>query len=1050
MRSTVPSHPALTLALWLFGVVAVGLVAAGCGYPEILAAVGYRAWVVAGLVLFSILLAGAVTAYGYRLRQARLYRQLYQAEQERRRAHEGFRTTLYSIGDGVITTDTEGGVRRLNPVAQYLTGWSEAEAQGRPLAEVFRIVDEESRAEVDSPVQRVLREGVVVSLPARCLLLARDGTERPVADSGAPIRSEAGEVTGVVVTFRDQTRERQAAAEAERQKDLLATLVNRLPDYIYVKDSDSRFVLANQALADDLGCAGPEELVGRSDQDFFPPAMAAGFLADEQGILRTGLPLINREEMAQTAAGRAKRILTTKVPLRDRSGAVTGLVGIGRDVTRLRQEEQRQLALHRLRDEVLRMQSAEEWTRVAGLVGRELRGLIAFGDCGVNLIDRPQRSVVAYIVDAQGMHRRGAFTAAPAQEQAMDTGRPVYRRNLADLQRLDRGMSDGKRSIVDVPFRGGTLAINSTHEDAFSAWDIQTLEQFAQVLSEAHRRLEDLQAGEAHRRQREQRLKLDLALQRVRTQVLQMQSEADWLDITRSVRAELRPLVEFDDCSVCLVDRADGATVFYAASARDGWVAKRSPRTFAAVERALETGEPVYRRTRAEMEALQDAVLEPEVCSVVDVPFTQGTLAVNSAREEAFTPHDIDVLQQFAQVLSQARQRSADLEQLASKEAQFRQAQKMEAVGRLAGGVAHDFNNLLTIINGSCQLLLRRLPADDSRRGDVEGIYHAGERAAALVRQLQAFSRQQTWRPEVLNLNRLITDLGKMLGRLIGEDIEVNLRLSPHLAPVRADPVQLEQALMNLVVNARDAMPTGGRLTVETANAELERGQFAAPGLEVEPGAYVLVAVSDTGTGMDAQTQARLFEPFFTTKEPGKGTGLGLAMVYGIVQQNQGYIQVSSEPGRGSTFSLYLPQAAPAAETPAPFEAAAGDSRGDETVLVVEDDQHVRELVARVLQSCGYTVLEGQDGAEALQVLSRCQGTVHLLVTDVVMPGMTGIELAERVRRSRPQIRILYMSGYSEHAALSPDVRSMPLIQKPFAPDALTRQVRRALDEGPR
>ncbi|MEW6753884.1 MAG: PAS domain-containing protein [Candidatus Latescibacterota bacterium] len=883
---------------------------------EILAEAHYRAGVVAGFALVSILLALALTAYAYRQRQADLYRRLYEAGEERHQAQEEFRATLYSIGDGVITTDTEGRVCRMNPVAERLTGWAEGEAQGLPLSQVFRIVNEETRAQVENPVQKVLRDGAVVGLANHALLLARDGAEHPVADSGAPIRSQGREVSGVVLTFRDQTQDRAAAAQVEQQKDLLATLVNRLPDYIYVKDRDSRFVLANEALAADLGCAGPEELVGRSDQDFFPPAMAAGFLADEQEVLRTGRPLINREERVQTAPGRTRFVLSSKVPLRDRSGAVTGLVGIGRDITRRKQDEQRQLALHRVRDQVLRMQSRVHWIQVAEVLGRELRALITYEDCGINFIDRQQRRV----------------------------------------------------------------------------------------------------------------------------------EEGDWEKVTASVHAELRPLLDFAVCSICRADAAAGFTVFYRPRDGKGGYVERHPRTYPAIQQALETGQPVYRRTRAEMERMEDGVVDPTIQSVVDVPFSQGTLAVNSTREEAFAPRDIDVLRQFAQVLSEAHQRSADLKLLASKEAQLRQAQKMEAVGRLAGGVAHDFNNLLTVINGNCQLLLRRLPSEDPRRSGVEQVYHAGERAAALVRQLLAFSRRQAWRPEVLDPNRLITDLSRMLGRLIGEDIELDLKLAPEVAAVQADRGQLEQALMNLVVNARDAMPTGGRLTLETANVRPDRGQLASHGLEAEPGPYVLLAVSDTGTGMDAQTQARLFEPFFTTKAPGKGTGLGLATVYGIVQHCQGYIWVYSELGQGSTFRIYLPQVQPGAGPRARSEEAVDASRGCETILVVEDDAPVRGLVVEVLQGRGYTVLQAQNGTAALQVLRQTGSTVQLLLTDVVMPGMTGAELAERVRCSHPAVRILYMSGYAEHAALPQDLQGMPLIQKPFAPDELTRQVRLALD----
>jgi PAS domain S-box-containing protein len=386
-----------------------------------------------------------------------------------------------------------------------------------------------------------------------------------------------------------------------------------------------------------------------------------------------------------------------------------------------------------------------------------------------------------------------------------------------------------------------------------------------------------------------------------------------------------------------------------------------------------------------------------------------------------------------------------DVTQRRQLEEQLRQAQKIEAVGRLAGGVAHDFNNLLNVITGYGQMLFRRLE-DGPEREKTRAILQAAERAAALTRQLLAFSRKQVLEPKVLDLNAVVEEMDEMLRRLIGEDIELQAELAPDLGRTRADPGQIEQVLMNLVVNARDAMPRGGRVTLETANAEMDEA-YVRDHLGARPGRYVSLAVRDTGLGMDAETQKHIFEPFFTTKEKGKGTGLGLATVYGIVKQSEGYIWVDSAPGTGTTVRVYLPwaEAEPVAEEPT--RSVVRDdvpARGTETVLLVEDEEMVRRMTREVLEGAGYHVLEASSGFEALRVSSGHGGRLDLLLTDVVMPGMSGRELAERLAPVRPGIKVLYMSGHTDDAIFHHGVTQAGtgFLQKPFTPDALERRVR--------
>ncbi len=380
---------------------------------------------------------------------------------------------------------------------------------------------------------------------------------------------------------------------------------------------------------------------------------------------------------------------------------------------------------------------------------------------------------------------------------------------------------------------------------------------------------------------------------------------------------------------------------------------------------------------------------------------------------------------------------------------QVLQSQKMEAVGRLAGGVAHDFNNLLTVITSYSDLLLEDLAPGDAKRDDLEQVRKAADGAAALTRQLLAFSRQQVVEPRVVSLNTVVEGLQKILRRVIGEDIEVTITLAPDLGSVRADVGQLEQVLMNLVVNARDAMPTVGRLTVETANVEHDP-EYARDREAAAVRRFAMLAVTDTGCGMDEATKARIFEPFFTTKETGKGTGLGLATVYGIVKQAGGFIWVYSEPGQGTSFKVYLPavdataeRTTAAATTPAP--------RGTETVLLVEDAAAVRAVTKQVLERQGYTVLEAPDGEAALRLAQRHRGVVHLLLTDVVMPRLNGRELAERLVRLRPDVKVLYASGYTDDSVVRHGIleSGTAYLQKPFSPESLARKVRDVLDAPP-
>ena len=391
-----------------------------------------------------------------------------------------------------------------------------------------------------------------------------------------------------------------------------------------------------------------------------------------------------------------------------------------------------------------------------------------------------------------------------------------------------------------------------------------------------------------------------------------------------------------------------------------------------------------------------------------------------------------------------------DVTETRTLELQFRQAQKMEAIGRLAGGIAHDFNNLLMVISGYSEFLLERLGSDPRLRGPAQEISNATQRATSLTRQLLAFSRKQVLEFKLLSLNSIVSDTDRMLRRLIGEDIRLRLHLQSNLALAKADPAQIEQVIMNLAVNARDAMPHGGELLIETANVTVDE-RTASPGAIPSHGSYVMLAVSDTGAGIDSETQTHIFDPFFTTKPAGKGTGLGLATVYGIVKQSGGYIRVVSQLGQGARFEIFLPQVEGTADSLKPPKLSTEVRGGNETILLAEDSAALRAFLCENLQKLGYKVLPARDGPEALHVAEHEPIPIHLLITDVVMPGMSGPDLVSQMKSLRPDIKVLLMSGYPEdHAGRNPDLDPQSFLQKPFEMADLAQKIRAALTPNPK
>lgn len=853
-------------------------------------------------------------------------------------------------------------------------------------------------------------------------------------------------------------------------------ILNAVGIGIEVVNAQGLIVFANPEAARLLGWP-LAELIGQSAHRISHHTKADGtpYPHEECRIAfarRDGVVYHGDDEIFWRRDGTSFPIAYTSSPLRDDTGQIIGTVLSFQDITARKQTEgevaQRRAEIRSLLEINQTLGQVHELPTLLNTIAAEAARLLAVPSVIFRLREGGELPVVA----ARGLAGTGVARGSLQVGESLSgwvvaTGEPLI---VNDITLDERMAPESRRAALlrghvahmGVPLRLGAevigvMAFTAERTRPFTDHDRDLAIAFADqaAIAVQHARLYT---------QSEQRR---TAAESLTAMTRLLSDSLDLSEVGQRIVDTVKPLVGGQGASLFLLEPSSGDLRALVLSSNSPELRRRPltlPQGISVAGLAVRARQPM-----ASANLLTDPrlTLTPELrarleqlppCAVLAVPLLLqdeviGILSIMDAAGREFSTEEIHLVQAFATQAATAL-RNARLyqeaqeayRQLTRAQEQFVQAQKMEAVGRLAGGVAHDFNNLLTIIMGRIQLQRMRLPAAHPMRRDFDLMQSAAERAATLTRQLLAFSRQQILQPQVLDLNALVHEISQLLRRLIGEDIALVTVLDPTLGQVRADSGQLGQVLLNLAINARDAMPRGGQLTLETANVTREEDdERDAP--RIPPGQYVQLQVSDTGVGMDATVQAHLFEPFFTTKEVGKGTGLGLATVYGIVTQSGGDITVDSALGRGTTFTLSLPRvdaaptASPAGQTPT---ALTGEPA---TILVVEDETDVQELVADILTAAGYRVLSASNGAEAFQRCAHHTGAIDLLLTDVVMPGMSGHELAVQMLQRWPQIKVLYMSGYTDemlgrYGVVDP---SLAFLEKPFSPESLRRKIREVL-----
>jgi two-component system, cell cycle sensor histidine kinase and response regulator CckA len=954
---------------------------------EALAAWHYRSLLIIGLIISFFLAAMAIVWAVWQRRMKASYRLRLESEKAQRATELKYGIMLMCIGDGVIVADAQGIVTLMNPVAEELTGWTNIEAQGKPVEVIFDICNENTRQKVENPIRKVIECGRTVGLANHTILISRSGDEHPIMDSSAPIRETDGALIGIVLVFRDQTEERKAQRLLQTERDNLQAILRASPVGLLVCD-EARYVISASPEAERL--AGRNFKIGERLQcgEFMGCCHS---LTDSKGdgeseaceacplkiaiseALLEGKGTHNQDYCHERQLEGFRELLYW-------SFSVEPFVFDGHPhaVVAIRDISERRKAVIKLRKNHDLLNEVGEAAQIGGWE-LDLDSMIGtWTDAMYHIFDIP-------------------LGQKPAIKDALLYYHPKDRPKISDA--LNNAIEKGEPYDLELRFttaKGKSLWVRALCKPFVENGKIKRLLGILQDIT--------------------RRKQADLELKERTEEIERYFSTAlDLFCITDSNGNFKRLNQEWSRLLGYRLEELEGRSLFEFIHPDD-----------------LES-------TKQALSELNRQMLVPNHInrfSCRDGSWRwlewRASLSGDNICAAARNVTDRILAEQHSEKLAQ----------------QLQQAMKMEAVGRLAGGVAHDFNNLLTGIGGYTDLIIAGLSPGDPILADLNEIKKGTERAAVVTSQLLAFSRKQLIEPKVLSLNHIVANLKNMLQRLIGEDIQLKTMLSHELESVKIDLGQFEQILVNLAVNARDAMPDGGMLTIETANIDIDEN-YCSTHPYVTTGRHVMLAVNDTGCGMTEEVKNHLFEPFYTTKEKGKGTGLGLATIYGIVKQSGGSIEVYSEPGRGTAFKIYLPAQE---EGPQRLEIERPVSpsmlNGKETILLVEDEEIVRELATKLLKRLKYNVLHASNGTEAIEIAQNYSGVIDLLLTDVVMPGMNGRQLAEKLQQILPDIKVLFTSGYTENAIAHHGIieKDLNFIGKPYSYNDLAKKIRRLLD----
>jgi PAS domain S-box-containing protein len=980
------------------------------------------------------------------------------AEKERSR----LAAILESTPDFVGTSDLNGNVLYINRAGRKMLGIGEEEDISG-----LRIPDTHPQWALEVVQSElfpaILKDGIWSGETA---FVSRDGRETPISQLALAHKTPDGEIEFLSTVARDITERKRAESEILLQKARFQQLFENAPLGILRVDQNDIVLDANKEF-EDIFQFSLDEMRGRPINEIVVPTARR-----EEGTTLSSRVLqgqiIDQETVRQRKDGTLIPVHVYGLPIVVNQKPV-GVFALYVDLSeRKRLEEERQAVFEIIQGAI----STSDLGDLFKLIHKSISGLLYAENCFVALHD-PATDLMHYEfwVDKFDPCPEPRLVGKGFGSHILRTGQPMLLDRELTEEFVRRGEVEksgtASASWLGVPLRThsrtiGVLVVQHYEDEHIYAQS--DLEFLTSVGSQIALAIERKQAEHALQEANKRALtEYERLIERIAALGQTVGNARDLTIIYRALRDFAAASVPCDGLVVSLYDREKQTRrVVYCWTDNEELSLKsviEVPVGKGITGKAIRSGtviidnnfkplvgargRPVLLGEHADNGIPRSALIVP----MTVMGRTVGCVEVQSHQFSAYVQEHATAMRMAANLAANAVENVNLIEREQAQEEQLRQSQKMESIGTLAGGIAHDFNNLMTAVTGYSDLALRSLTGDDSLRSKIEEIKKAGERAAVLTRQLLAFSRKQMLQPRVLDLNTVVTGMAQMLPRLIGEHIDLRFRLGDSLGQIKADPGQVEQVLMNLAVNARDAMPEGGVLTIKTENVHFG-GKHTKQRLTVEPGNYVMLSVADNGCGMDAETRTHIFEPFFTTKEVGKGTGLGLSTAYGIVKQSGGTLWVYSEVGKGTTFKIYLPRVDVLVESAEIVCETKDAPRGQETVLLVEDDDMVRDLSKEILETYGYSVLVASNGREGLRVGSEFQGGIDLVITDVIMPQMSGREMAEGLRTIRPDTRVLFMSGFTDDAIVHHGVleERVFFIQKPFSPEALASKAREVLD----